>query len=75
MNGGPSNRASTTIISPARLEAEQCFKSFKNMLREILKLQATSGISGRKINPPMANPIARQLRDLKILATLAINMN
>jgi hypothetical protein len=45
------------------------------MLREILKLQATSGISGRKINPPMANPIERQLRDLKILATLAINMN
>jgi hypothetical protein len=46
------------------------------MLREVLKLQATSGISGRNINQPMANPIARQLRDLKVpAALLAINMN
>ena len=46
------------------------------MLREILKLQARSGISGRNINQPKANPIARQLRHLKILAALlVINMN
>jgi hypothetical protein len=69
MNADLSNPTGATVLSPAPPEAEQCFKSFKNMLRDLLTLQETSGIYEANIHSFTTDPIAQQQRGMRIAAS------